>query len=146
MKILLLNGPNINLIGKRETKYYGNIDYDTLISQLQIYVKPHNFDLYDYQSNNEGEIINLLHKIIINKININFIILNPGALTHTSIALRDAILATNIPFIEVHISNIYNRDQFRNKSYFSDIAKGIIIGMGTLGYFLAIDYILEIYK
>lgn len=133
--ILLLNGPNLNLLGTREVKKYGNINLCEIVEKLKQLSKKLKVKLTHIQSNAEHILIDSIHKY---KNKIDFIIINPAAFTHTSIAIRDAILSINTPFIEIHISNIYNREKFRRYSYFSDIAEGIICGFGTDGYFLAL--------
>ena len=136
-KILLLNGPNLNLLGTREPDVYG---YDTLsqvIESASAHAKSLGHDLAHLQSNAEHELINKIHAA--KQDNIEFIVINPGALTHTSIALRDALLGVAIPFIEIHISNVFAREEFRQVSYLSDIAVGIISGMGIHGYQLALS-------
>ncbi|XRX42767.1 MAG: type II 3-dehydroquinate dehydratase [Buchnera aphidicola (Eriosoma harunire)] len=135
-KILLLNGPNINLLGQRETDIYGQNTLIELINLLKKQAKKLNIQLYDFQSNSENELINQIHKI--NNI-FHYIIINPAAFTHTSIALRDALLAVKIPFIEVHISNIHARENFRNQSWLSDISQGVICGFGLEGYLWALQ-------
>lgn len=136
MRILVLNGPNLNLLGTREPESYG----DTTLAQIHERMLALSAELTDdltfFQSNHEGELIDAIHDALDNKI--DFIIFNPAAFTHTSIALRDAILAVNIPFIEVHLSNVYQREDFRQHSYFSDIANGIICGFGAHGYEMAL--------
>lgn len=136
MRILVLNGPNLNLLGTREPESYG----DTTLAQIHERMLALSAELADdltfFQSNHEGELIDAIHDALDNKI--DFIIFNPAAFTHTSIALRDAILAVNIPFIEVHLSNVYQREDFRQHSYFSDIANGIICGFGAHGYEMAL--------
>ena len=136
-KLLLLNGPNLNLLGTREPQKYG---YETLASieqQLSSHAKKNNTELRCFQSNAEHELIDQIHQCYTNKT--DFIIFNPGAFTHTSVALRDALLAVDIPFIEIHLSNTYQREKFRQHSYFSDIATGVIIGLGSMGYQLAMQ-------
>ena len=136
-KLLLLNGPNLNLLGIREPQKYG---YETLASieqQLSSYAKKNNTELSCFQSNAEHELIDQIHQCYTNKT--DFIIFNPGAFTHTSVALRDALLAVDIPFIEIHLSNTYQREKFRQHSYFSDTATGVIIGLGSMGYQLAMQ-------
>lgn len=133
--ILLLNGPNLNLLGTREIKKYGNINLCKIVEKLKKLSKKLKVKLTHIQSNAEHVIIDCIHKYE-NKV--DFIIINPAAFTHTSIAIRDAILSVNIPFIEIHISNIYSREKFRHHSYFSDIAEGIICGFGAEGYSLAL--------
>jgi 3-dehydroquinate dehydratase-2 len=140
-KILALHGPNLNLLGSREPHIYG---YDTLddINQrllTQSADAGHQFD--NLQSNSEADLINRLH--LARKDSTEFIIVNFGGFTHTSIALRDAILASELPFIEVHLSNLHSREEYRHKSYFSDIAIGSIVGMGAQGYELALQVIIK---
>ncbi|QJC36721.1 type II 3-dehydroquinate dehydratase [Enterobacteriaceae endosymbiont of Donacia simplex] len=138
--ILVLNGPNLNLLGIREPEKYGNKSLKDIINILLKKAKKKNFKLSHFQSNAEHKLINYL---ITYKDRVNYIIFNPGAFTHTSIALRDTLLGINIPFIEVHITNIYKREIFRNKSFFSDISNGIILGLGTYGYILALKMIFK---
>ena len=137
-QILFLQGPNLNLLGLREPEIYGKISLDELHHQLKAKGLKNGLVLDFYQTNVEGEMISRIHQAFFNKT--PFIIINPGAFTHSSIAIRDAFLATQIPFIEVHISNTYSRETFRQRSYLSDIAKGVIIGLGLEGYHLALDY------
>lgn len=134
--ILLLNGPNLNLLGTREHKKYGTVTLVEIIKKLTLLADKLKVKLSHIQSNAEHTLIDCIHK---NKDVIDYIIINPAAFTHTSIAIRDAILAINIPFIEIHISNIYKREMFRKKSYFSDIASGIICGFGICGYYWALQ-------
>ena len=134
---MLINGPNLNLLGSREPKHYGmqtlaQIEMD-LVSEAQRL----GHRLATYQSNHEGELVDRVHKAKAD--NVAFILLNPGAYTHTSVALRDAMLAVGIPFIEIHLSNTYAREEFRRQSYFSDIARGVIVGLGPQGYRLALQ-------
>lgn len=136
-KILLINGPNLNLLGTREPDIYGHETLNALIEKLTARAKESQFDLRHIQSNHEGALIDTIQNAIAD--DISFIIINPAALTHTSIAMRDALSAVAIPFIEVHLSNIYQREPFRHHSYFSDIAIGTISGLGSKGYFLALD-------
>ncbi len=135
MKVLILNGPNINFIGKREPEIYGSVDYYGLCSMLKEEASKIDIELEIFQSNIEGELINKLQSVYQK---VDFIIANLGAYTHTSIALRDALLAVNIPFIEIHISNVFKREKFRHKSLFSDIAIGVIAGIGIYGYIAAL--------
>ncbi|WP_343183414.1 type II 3-dehydroquinate dehydratase [Buchnera aphidicola] len=130
--ILLLNGPNLNLLGSREKKIYGKISLSNLLKKLIKYSKKLSINLMHLQSNAEHILIDKIHNS--KKDKINYIIINPAAFTHTSIALRDALLAVNIPFIEIHISNIYARENFRAHSWLSDISNGIICGLGVDGY------------
>ncbi len=140
-KILLINGPNLNLLGTREPEKYGNTQLSDIEKKLISYAKQNQHHLDCFQSNAEHEIIDRIHCAKSDQI--NYIIINLGAFTHTSIALRDALLGINIPFIEIHISNIYNREAFRHHSYFSDIADGVIIGLGVKGYELALQAAIE---
>lgn len=134
--ILVLHGPNLNLLGLREPLTYGKTTLEQLNEQLVCLAKELCFNLNILQSNSESELINILHQAREQKV--DFILINPAAFTHTSIALRDALLAVQIPFIEVHITNIYSREEFRHHSYFSDIARGVISGLGSNGYLLAL--------
>lgn len=135
--ILLLNGPNLNLLGTREPEKYGNTTLEMLEKDLSIKVKSKSLQFDVFQANSEEKLINRIHQAKAEKT--RFIVFNPAAFTHTSIALRDALLAVNIPFIEIHISNVFKREIFRHHSYFSDIAYGSIVGLGIEGYHLAID-------
>jgi 3-dehydroquinate dehydratase II len=135
-RVLLLNGPNLNLLGSREPEVYGT---DTLLSieqRLSHLAHEAGHELSAFQSNAEHELIAQLHAAP--QAGVSFLIFNPGAFTHTSLALRDALLAVRLPFIEVHLSNTYARESFRRHSYFSDIALGSIVGLGPLGYELAL--------
>lgn len=136
-KILLLNGPNLNLLGSREPEVYGYETLDDIVDATTAHANSLGHELLHLQSNAEFEIINKLHEAKTE--GIAFIIINPGAFTHTSIAIRDAFLGVAIPFIEVHISNVFAREEFRQVSYLSDIAVGVISGMGTQGYQLALS-------
>jgi 3-dehydroquinate dehydratase-2 len=141
MKILVLNGPNLNLLGTREPAVYGTDSLEDIEKSLQSLASKNSMDIDFYQSNSENELIERLHKA--KHDSVDYIIINPGAFTHTSIALRDAFLGVDIPFIEVHISNIYSREEFRKKSYLSDISKGLITGLGVAGYEFALLSILQ---
>lgn len=140
-KILVLHGPNLNLLGAREPLFYGKSTLDDLNEELAQTASNYNIDLTSFQSNAEHELIEAIHQAAINKI--DYIIINPAAYTHTSIALRDALLGVAIPFIEVHLSNVYSRESFRHHSYFSDIAIGVISGLGINSYFLALTAIIQ---
>jgi len=129
--VLLLNGPNLNLLGKREPEIYGAQTLDELVAELTKQAVSNKVQLFHKQSNSEAELIDSIHQAMGK---IDFIIFNPAAFTHTSVALRDALLGVNIPFIEVHISNVHAREDFRHKSFLSDIAQGVICGLGTDGY------------
>jgi 3-dehydroquinate dehydratase-2 len=135
-RVLLLNGPNLNLLGSREPEHYGNLRLEDVVRRLMELEGSVGEGLSSFQSNAEHELIDRIH-MAANE-GIDFIIINPAAFTHTSIALRDALKAVAIPFIEVHVSNIYGREDFRRHSYFSDIAVGVISGLGPIGYELAL--------
>ena len=132
MKILLINGPNLNLLGSRETEKYGDLSLKELESKLRSIAGDQNCELHCFQSNSEEKIINEIHGASVE--NIEVIIINPAAFTHTSIAIRDAILAVDIPFYEVHITDIKSREAFRHHSFFEDIAIEQISGKGIRGY------------
>ena len=138
---LLLNGPNLNLLGTREPEIYGNTSLADIESQLLRICLEANHSLDSFQSNAEHDLVNKIHEAKVS--NVKCIIFNPGAFTHSSIALRDALSGIDIPFIEVHISNIYSREDFRQKSYLSDIAEGVISGLGVEGYELALTVALK---
>lgn len=133
--LLLLNGPNLNLLGTREPGVYGNTTLAEIEQTLAASAQQLGDSLTSIQSNSEAELVDHIQKAAGN---VEFIIFNPGAFTHTSVALRDALLAVGIPFIEIHISNVHAREEFRQHSYFSDIAVGTIIGLGPQGYELAL--------
>jgi 3-dehydroquinate dehydratase-2 len=135
--ITVLNGPNLNLLGIREPGIYGNNTLNDIKKTIESKAKSLGHQLNFYQSNAEHEIVEVIHQAF--QDNVDFIIINPAAFTHTSVAIRDALLATKIPFIEVHLSNIHARESFRTHSYFSDIAIGVICGLGATGYELAIQ-------
>lgn len=139
--ILVLNGPNLNMLGKREPEIYGYQTLDNVIETLEQRADDYNVRLLAFQSNAEHELINRIHKAMDEEV--DFIIINPAAFTHTSVAIRDALATVRIPFIEVHLSNIHKREPFRHHSYFSDLAEGVIAGLGTKGYELALDYAVE---
>jgi 3-dehydroquinate dehydratase-2 len=140
-KILVLHGPNLNLLGSREPSIYGLSSLAQINASLEKAATSAGMGLTALQSNSESELIHAIHHAASD--GIQFFILNLAAFTHTSIALRDALLAVNIPFIEVHISNIYARESYRQQSYFSDIATGVISGLGTEGYLLALQAIIK---
>ena len=137
-KILVLNGPNLNLLGVREPTHYGHQTLDDINNTLVKQAQEAGHQLECFQSNAEYQLIETIHEAHQN--NTDFIIINPAAFTHTSVALRDAILGVNIPFIELHLSNVYKREDFRHTSFFSDIAIGVISGLGPKGYELALQY------
>jgi 3-dehydroquinate dehydratase-2 len=134
--LLLLNGPNLNLLGTREPGLYGSITLDQIVARMGQLAAETGHHLSAFQSNSEAELINEIHKAPTS--HVAFIVFNPAALTHTSLALRDALLAVKIPFIEVHLSNVQAREAYRHHSYFSDIAVGTITGLGAIGYELAL--------
>lgn len=138
---LLLNGPNLNLLGTREPEIYGEISLDEISKKISDLADEGGHNLLSFQSNAEHELVERIHKA--GKEDIKCIIFNPGAFTHSSIALRDALAGTKIPFIEVHISNIYSREDFRQKSFLSEIAVGVISGLGIEGYELALKVAME---
>jgi len=146
-KILLLQGPNLNLLGSREPEIYGSKTLADIHEACQEQArKAENnlnikIELVCFQSNLEGDLINKIHEAKLK--NFDFILINPAGLTHTSIALRDAFLAVNIPLIEIHLSNIYKREEFRKHSYISDIAIGLISGLGDSGYGFALSYAIQ---
>lgn len=145
-RLLLINGSNLNLLGKREPEIYGHITLKNIEDNLTKICEKNNIDLICKQSNFEGELITEIQHyglLISPKKQVDAIIINPAAFTHTSIAIRDAILATSKPFIEVHLSNIHSRESFRHHSYFSDKAIGVICGMGAMGYQMALSYLLK---
>jgi 3-dehydroquinate dehydratase-2 len=144
-KILVLHGPNLNLLGKREPDIYGSKTLDDINAEIQSLGQSTGHDVSHFQSNAEHDLVDRIH--LAQQDGVQFIIINPGAFTHTSIALRDALLGVSIPFIEVHLSNVFSREEFRQHSYLSDIAVGVISGMGARGYLLAVqaidDHVLE---
>ena len=135
-KVLIINGPNINLIGSREKEVYGAMSYEELCEKLNTEAKDQGQELAIFQSNHEGELVDRIQSA---SGKFDIIIINPGAYTHTSVAIRDALLAVDMPCIELHISNVHKREDFRKHSYISGVADGIIIGLGTDGYFLALQ-------
>lgn len=142
LNLLVIHGPNLNLLGRREPDIYGNHTLNQINNSLKDRCKDEN--LICFQSNCEGELINFIQENMCSaKEAADFIIINPAAFTHTSIALCDALLSTSKPFIEVHISNIYSRESFRHQSFFSPFAKAVISGLGVHGYQYALDYALN---
>jgi len=136
-KILVLNGPNLNLLGTREPEVYGKLTLAEIEARLKKIAADSQHELEFMQSNAENALIERIHAARAN--GVKFIIINPAAFTHTSVALRDALLGVNIPFVEVHLSNVHARESFRHHSYFSDIAIGTIVGLGAQGYELALQ-------
>ena len=133
---LLLNGPNLNLLGSRELEISGSTTLRDIEKQVSSALRERKIECESFQSNSEGELIDWLQK----QRDADFLLLNPGALTHTSVRLRDAVLAIGIPFLEIHLSNVHRREEFRHHSYFSDIAIGALVGLGVKGYLLATQF------
>ena len=140
-KILIINGPNLNLLGEREETKYGKVTLDEVKKNCEFHAKSINVEIHFYQSNIEGEIVEMIQKA---KGNYNGIIINAAGYTHTSVAILDALLAVKLPTVEVHITNIYNREEFRKESLISKAANGIICGFGVNGYIMALDSMKEI--
>ncbi|WP_026939674.1 type II 3-dehydroquinate dehydratase [Hippea alviniae] len=141
MKILVINGPNLNLLGEREKSIYGDISLDSIEQRLIDKARMLNVEIEFFQSNSEGEIVNRIQEK-----DYDGVVMNAAAYAHTSIAIRDALLAVSVPFIEVHISNVYKREPFRHNSYLSDIALGVIVGFGIYGYEYALDYLVKVLR
>lgn len=139
--ILVIQGPNLNLLGTREPEVYGHTTMEDINNMLDVQAQEAGHKLRSIQSNAEHEIIDQLHSA---REEIDFILINPGAFTHTSVAIRDALAGVAIPFIEIHISNVYQREPFRHKSYFSDLAEAVICGFGVAGYTYALDRALTV--
>lgn len=140
MKIMVINGPNINLLGVREPEVYGNKTYADLEGYIEEYAKQKSIEAVVLQSNSEGEIIDFIHHALGNY---DAIIINPGAYTHYSYAIYDALTSVAVPSVEVHISNVHRREEFRHKSVTAPACIGQIVGLGFRGYSLAIDFLLE---
>ncbi len=136
LRILLLNGPNLNMLGQREPHIYGAATLEQIVSDLTSHASSLNVQLSHLQSNAEHELVTAIQQSLGKQ---DFILINPGAFTHTSVAIRDALLAVAIPFIEIHLSNVHAREAFRRHSYLSDIAKGVICGLGANGYRYALE-------
>jgi len=141
MKVLVLNGPNLNLLGDREINIYGEVTLDEINTRLKRLAGNLGVSLETYQSNHEGELIDKLHRAV--RDGFSAVIFNPGAFTHYSLALRDAVTAINIPVVEVHLSNIYAREEFRRHSVIAPVAAGQISGFGISSYFLALRAVVE---
>lgn len=139
--ILVIHGPNLNLLGKREPEVYGYLTLEDINQQLTAQAEKATLQLDTFQSNWEGAIVDRIHQA--QQDGVQYIIINPAALTHTSVAVRDALLGVAIPFIEVHLSNVHAREAFRHHSYLSDKAIGMICGLGAKGYAAALDYVIE---
>lgn len=143
-RILVIHGPNLNLLGKREPEVYGHQTLNDINQALISQAQQQNCLLDTFQSNHEGEIVDRIH--LAQSQGIQFIIINPAAFTHTSVALRDALLGVNIPFIEVHLSNVHAREPFRHHSYLSDKAVGVICGLGAQGYHFALNFAISTFQ
>ena len=139
-RVLVIHGPNLNLLGTREPEVYGSVTLSDINVSLARLAEGAGVDLESFQSNHEGALIERIHAA--REQGVGAIIINPAAYTHTSVALRDALAAVAIPFVEVHLSNVHARESFRHRSYFSDLAVGVICGLGAAGYRLALDYVL----
>ena len=139
--ILVINGPNLNLLGTREPERYGSVTLEAIEEALRSQSRAAGAALRCFQSNSESELVDRIQRTLTE--GVDFIIINPAAYTHTSVAMRDALAAVRIPFIEVHLSNIHAREPFRSRSYFSDLATGVVSGLGAKGYELALAYALE---
>ncbi|MCL2075431.1 MAG: type II 3-dehydroquinate dehydratase [Betaproteobacteria bacterium] len=140
-RLLVLHGPNLNLLSEREPQHYGIVTLEEINLALARRAEAADVHLESFQTNHEGALIERIHAA--KKEGVRYIIINPAAWTHTSIMLRDALIATAIPFVEVHLSNIHAREKFRQHSYFSDLALGVITGLGHRGYLLALEYLLN---
>jgi len=140
-KILVLNGPNLNLLGSREPAVYGRTSLEEIVASLTRRAAEQDVGVAAFQSNDESALIDRIHSAKAE--GVDAILFNPGALTHTSVALRDALLAVAVPFIEVHLSNVYARESFRHRSYLSDIAVGVIVGLGPLSYELGLEALMR---
>jgi len=139
--ILVINGPNLNLLGSRETEHYGKDTLKAINARLARRAKSGKARLTTYQSNSESELVGRIQQA--RKEGVDFILINPAAYTHTSVAMRDALAAVGIPFVEVHLSNVFARESFRRESYFTDLAVGIVSGLGAKGYELALEFALQ---
>ncbi len=139
--ILVLHGPNLNLLGQREPEIYGSLTLADIDAMLLAHAQAQKAQLTTFQSNHEGVLVDRIHAA--RKEGVDFIIINPAAYTHTSVAIRDALAGVAIPFVEVHLSNVHRREAFRHHSYFSDLAVGVICGLGAEGYRHALDFALK---
>ncbi|BFU60248.1 MULTISPECIES: type II 3-dehydroquinate dehydratase [Rodentibacter] len=139
-RILLLNGPNLNMLGAREPKHYGSLSLAAIEANIKALAEKHQVELECFQANSEEKLIDKIHQSFQQ---VDFILINPAAYTHTSVALRDALLAVSIPFVEIHLSNVHKREPFRHHSYFSDVAEGVICGLGAQGYEFAFLFALN---
>jgi 3-dehydroquinate dehydratase II len=139
--VLVIHGPNLNLLGGREAEHYGSVTLEAIEARLDKQAKRSRVRLSTFQSNSEAELVGRIQRA--GKDKVDFIIINPAAYTHTSVAMRDALAAVRVPFIEVHLSNVFAREEFRHRSYFSDLAVGVICGLGASGYELALAFALQ---
>ena len=135
-RISVIHGPNLNLLGSREPEHYGKMTLDDINASLKNRAKELNLDIEFFQSNSESEIVNKIQSL-----STDFTIINPAAFTHSSVAIRDSLVAKNVKFIEIHLSNVFAREDFRKNSFFSDVAIGIISGLGAEGYIAALNFI-----
>jgi len=139
LKLLVVNGPNLNMLGKRDRNVYGNFTYDDLVRMIEDWAKRNGVEVEVFQSNHEGEIIDRLHRL-----DFDGLVINPGAFTHYSYAIRDALEIVKVPKVEVHISNIHGREEFRRKSVTAEVCDGQISGLGVYGYILALEYVRKV--
>jgi len=140
-RLLVLHGPNLNLLGTREPEVYGRVTLGEIDQALMARAKEAGIELATFQSNHEGALVERVHAARTEAV--EFVLINPAAYTHTSVALRDALAGVGIPFVEVHLSNVHRREPFRHHSYFSDLAEGVICGLGWKGYLYALEFALE---
>ncbi len=140
-RLLVLHGPNLNLLGTREPGVYGNVTLQQIDEALERRAQEAGVELATFQSNHEGQLVDRIHAARAE--NVGFILINPAAYTHTSVAIRDALKGVDIPFVEIHLSNVHSREPFRHHSYFSDVAQGVICGLGWKGYLYALEFALD---
>jgi 3-dehydroquinate dehydratase II len=140
-RLLVLHGPNLNLLGTREPGVYGNVTLQQIDAALADRATQAGVELVTFQSNHEGELVDRIHAAHAEQV--EFILINPAAYTHTSVAIRDALKGVDIPFVEIHLSNVHRREPFRHHSYFSDVAEGVICGFGWRGYLFALEFALD---
>jgi 3-dehydroquinate dehydratase-2 len=145
--ILIINGPNLNLLGTREPGLYGTTTLQDVMNDAQSQAKSLGIDIQDFQSNTEGDIVDRIQAAALsNQPRVDGIVINPGALTHTSVAVRDALLGVDIPFVEIHVTNVHAREPWRRHSYLSDKAEAVVCGLGTYGYTVGIHYLVKHFK
>ncbi|RKP51155.1 type II 3-dehydroquinate dehydratase [Trinickia fusca] len=140
-RLLVLHGPNLNLLGNREPQVYGHVTLDQINRALAERARQAGIELTTFQSNHEGQLVDRVQAAPAEKV--DFILINPAAYTHTSVAIRDALAGVGIPFVEIHLSNVHRREPFRHHSYFSDLAEGVICGLGWKGYLYALEFALD---